>query len=322
MYRFFRDFGCPEVLESDNGTQFANAEFRDFCRKIGVTQVTSSPEFAQSNGLVERHIQTVKNTLLKMFADGKSLWQSLAAIRSTPVSGSLPAPSVLLQGRNLRGNLPFLPAELAPKIVPASLVQSGLASRQATAAFNNPRQLTSRSSILSLGQQVRARIGVVQRVCKEPHSSLIRLRDDRSFRRTWWAINDDKSHVAPADSSGGAYVEPRSITSVQPHASLPSSVGTVAQRLLIQENRPRIGELPRSSGSTSRHVTFGALPSSTPLESAGPRGSQESGPAASDTPSLPLLRVGPSFAPPVRRLFAADPRIPPVVLSPSSSSAS
>ncbi len=46
-----------------------------------MTQVTSSTEYAQSNGLVERHVQTVKKTLLKMFAEGKTLWESLAAIR-------------------------------------------------------------------------------------------------------------------------------------------------------------------------------------------------------------------------------------------------
>jgi hypothetical protein len=86
MSRFFCDFERPEELESDNGTQFASAEFREYCKKINVTQVTSSPEYAQSNGLVERHIQTLKNVLLKMFSDGKSLWEALDAIRSTPVS--------------------------------------------------------------------------------------------------------------------------------------------------------------------------------------------------------------------------------------------
>jgi transposase InsO family protein len=95
MDRFFCDFGLPEVLELDNGSQFASAEFREYCKKINVAQTTSSPEFPQSNGLSERHIQTVKNVLLKMFADGKTLWEALTAIRSTPVSGSLPAPVAL-----------------------------------------------------------------------------------------------------------------------------------------------------------------------------------------------------------------------------------
>jgi transposase InsO family protein len=117
-------------LESDNGTQFASAEFREYCKKINVTQVTSSPEYAPSNGLVERHIQTVKNVLLKMFSDGKSLWEALAAIRSTPVSRSLPAPSVLLQGRNLWGSLPFVSSSLKSTLVPASVVREELVRRR------------------------------------------------------------------------------------------------------------------------------------------------------------------------------------------------
>ncbi|EFX62200.1 hypothetical protein DAPPUDRAFT_17139, partial [Daphnia pulex] len=68
--------------------------------------VTSSPEFPQSNGPTERHILTVNMTMLKMFQDGKTLREVLAAIRLTPVSSQLPSPSLLLQGRHLHGSLP------------------------------------------------------------------------------------------------------------------------------------------------------------------------------------------------------------------------
>jgi hypothetical protein len=194
MSRFFCDFGRPEELESDNGTQFRSAEFREYCKKINVTQVTSSLEYAQSNGLVERHIQTVKNVLLKMFSDGKSLWEALAAIRSTPISRSLPAPSVLLQGRNLRGSLPFV-SSLKSTLVPASVVEEELVRRQQRAAFIQPRSVDICSSALSVGQPVRALIknkwlpGVVSLVCPEPNSYVVCLNDGRLFRRTRWAIN-------------------------------------------------------------------------------------------------------------------------------------
>lgn len=106
--RIFSDFGVPSVFMSDNGTQFASAEFRSFCQKKGIEQTTSSPEYPQSNGLAEVTVKTVKHRLLKMFQEGETLWDALAAIRSTPVSSKLPAPSVLLQGRNLKGSLPFI----------------------------------------------------------------------------------------------------------------------------------------------------------------------------------------------------------------------
>lgn len=70
--RIFSDFGTPEVVMSDNGSQFDCAEFRAFCVRRNIRSGTSSLTYAQSNGLVERHIQTVKKTILKIFADGRS----------------------------------------------------------------------------------------------------------------------------------------------------------------------------------------------------------------------------------------------------------
>ena len=67
--------------------------------------VTSSPNYARSNGFSERSVQTVKNSLIKMLSDGKTLAVTLIALRSTPVGNGLPSPAVLLQGRNLRSGL-------------------------------------------------------------------------------------------------------------------------------------------------------------------------------------------------------------------------
>ena len=133
--------------------------------------------------------------MLKMFQDGKTLWEVLAAIRSTPVSDQLPSPSVLLQGRHLRGALPFLPSALTPRLIPSSFVQQQLSRRQGEAHYRNVRRTDARSSALLVGQRVRARVnsrwqkGAVEKVCVESHSYLFRLSDDRLFRRTRWAIN-------------------------------------------------------------------------------------------------------------------------------------
>ena len=49
----FARFGLPDVLVTDNGPQFASAEFAVFARKKGITHLTSSPHYAQSNGKSE-----------------------------------------------------------------------------------------------------------------------------------------------------------------------------------------------------------------------------------------------------------------------------
>lgn len=66
----------------------------------------------ESNGFVERSVQTVKSSFVKAVEIVRSLQAAVQAIRSTPVGGGLPSPTVLLQSRNLRGNLPFVPKAL------------------------------------------------------------------------------------------------------------------------------------------------------------------------------------------------------------------
>nr|KYP59185.1 Pol polyprotein [Cajanus cajan] len=43
-------YGIPQVLVSDNGTQFASGRVRDFCREIDIRMTFTSVEHPQSNG--------------------------------------------------------------------------------------------------------------------------------------------------------------------------------------------------------------------------------------------------------------------------------
>ena len=46
-------FGVPRVLVSDNGRQFDNSPFRDFCEQLGINNHYSSPSHPQANGQAE-----------------------------------------------------------------------------------------------------------------------------------------------------------------------------------------------------------------------------------------------------------------------------
>ena len=52
-------------MRSDNGPRYDSAEVSHFAKEWGFKHVTSSPRFPQSNGEVERGVQTVKNLLQK-----------------------------------------------------------------------------------------------------------------------------------------------------------------------------------------------------------------------------------------------------------------
>ena len=56
-------FGIPRALVSDNGKQFYNLKFRDFCAKLEIKNYYSSPAHPQSNRQAEVTIRTLKATL-------------------------------------------------------------------------------------------------------------------------------------------------------------------------------------------------------------------------------------------------------------------
>ncbi len=98
-------------------------------------------------------------------------------------------------------------------------------------AFHATRRHDVRSSVLFVGQTVRARIGsrwlpgVVEAVCKEPNSYSVRLVDGRVFRRTRWAINNVQ---APTSSTASA-TQVRSLRFPEVHAEVLSSAAAHQQ---------------------------------------------------------------------------------------------
>ena len=64
----------PRALVSDNGKQFDNPKFRDFCTELGIKNYYSSLTHPQSNGQAEVTIKTLKATLKTKLEDLKGKW--------------------------------------------------------------------------------------------------------------------------------------------------------------------------------------------------------------------------------------------------------
>ena len=62
---------------------------------------TSSPNYPQSNGFIERQIQTVKRLIEKANSTGRSHQEALTGLRGQPLGDGLPSPSEILHGRSL-----------------------------------------------------------------------------------------------------------------------------------------------------------------------------------------------------------------------------
>ena len=76
--------------------------FENFCKNYGFVHTTSSPQYPQSNGEVERAVQTIESLLKK----AQDPYKALLNYRNTPLEGIGLSPVQLLMGRRLKTCLP------------------------------------------------------------------------------------------------------------------------------------------------------------------------------------------------------------------------
>ena len=67
-------FGIPKALVSDNGKQFDNLKFKNFCAELSIKNYYSSPTHSQSNGQEEVTIRTPKAALKTKLEYLKGKW--------------------------------------------------------------------------------------------------------------------------------------------------------------------------------------------------------------------------------------------------------
>ena len=63
----------PKVGFSDNGSEFNNEEFQDMCKNFSIELKTTAAHSTWSNGLCDRHNQTLTNIMQKVRADKEDM---------------------------------------------------------------------------------------------------------------------------------------------------------------------------------------------------------------------------------------------------------
>ena len=102
----FAQYGIPEDVISDNGSQFTSQEYQLFGASYGFKLTTSSPHYPRGHGFVEQQVQTIKKLLTKCIQDGSDPFLALLQLRTTPIDSRTPSTSELLQNRKLHTTLP------------------------------------------------------------------------------------------------------------------------------------------------------------------------------------------------------------------------
>ncbi len=102
--------GIPKEILTDQGTPFMSRMMKDLCRLLQVKHLRTSFYHPQTDGLVERFNQTLKQMLRRVAADDPRNWDQmlpyvLFGIREVPQASTGFTPFELLFGRQPRGLL-------------------------------------------------------------------------------------------------------------------------------------------------------------------------------------------------------------------------
>ncbi|XP_049522676.1 uncharacterized protein K02A2.6-like [Dermacentor silvarum] len=64
LLTMFAQFGCPEIVKSDNGPPFQSEGFAEFASELGFKHHRITPRWPEANGEAERFIRTLKKSIL------------------------------------------------------------------------------------------------------------------------------------------------------------------------------------------------------------------------------------------------------------------
>ncbi|XP_065088254.1 uncharacterized protein K02A2.6-like [Ochlerotatus camptorhynchus] len=137
----FSNKGMPEVLVTDNGTQFKSAEFSQFCNESGIRHLNTVPFHPQSNSQAERFVDTFKRAVKKIQEEEGTIKHALdiclLTYRTTP-NPNVPdgkSPAEVMYNRPLQTSLDLIraPQHLEPE------------TRQANS--NQPRSFHPKDSV-------------------------------------------------------------------------------------------------------------------------------------------------------------------------------
>ena len=120
LQTMFARLGVPKVLVSDNATGFTSADFGSFLGRLGIKHARSTPYHPKTNGLAEKAVQFLKNSLSAMTSDALSLQTKLDRIllkyRVTPHVTTGEAPGTLMFNRRVRTKLDAVRPNLDDKL--------------------------------------------------------------------------------------------------------------------------------------------------------------------------------------------------------------
>ena len=103
----FSEYGLPEELVSDKGTQFTSEQYTSFAEEYNIKITHSSPRYPQSNGFIESMVKITKQILQRCKQTSSDPHMAMLLHRSTPLQSGTESPAELLSQRRYQTTLPI-----------------------------------------------------------------------------------------------------------------------------------------------------------------------------------------------------------------------
>ncbi|XP_065090850.1 uncharacterized protein K02A2.6-like [Ochlerotatus camptorhynchus] len=205
----FARHGIPQLLLSDNGTNFVNRKMIQFATEWCFEQVTSAPHHQQANGKSEAAVKIAKRLLKKAEESKSEFWYAFLHWRNIPNKiGS--SPVARLFSRSTRCGIPAGISHLLPKIVED--VPSSIEEQRKRTKLHYDKKVRN-LPVLDIGSPVYVQL--------DPASSKLWTPGTVSNRL------NERSYLVDVDGNqyrrSLVHLKPRKELTMQPHRSSPSS---------------------------------------------------------------------------------------------------
>uniref|UniRef100_A0A3B3HIN5 Gypsy retrotransposon integrase-like protein 1 n=3 Tax=Oryzias latipes TaxID=8090 RepID=A0A3B3HIN5_ORYLA len=148
LVQLFSRVGVPDEIITDQATNFTSGTMKQLQKELGIKGIRTTPYHPQTDGLVERFNQTLKQMLRKFVADTGRDWDKwlpfvLFAYREVPQASTGFSPFELLYGWPVQGPLDLLRKEweATKKPVPEGILSYVLQMRERLEKYQDEAQV-------------------------------------------------------------------------------------------------------------------------------------------------------------------------------------
>ena len=268
----FATHGIPQVVVSDNASQFVSAEFQEFLKHNHIKHIRAPAYHPSSNGLAERAVQIFKNGM-KSFKSGSietKLARFLFTYRRLPQSTTGVSPAELLMNRKLRSRIDAIFPDPSSKVVEKQQLMKETSDVHSRIREFTPGQLVYVSTLGKLvpGVVVEKTGSVMYKVTLldgrivTRHIDHLRRRSDQVSVYQDIQLNLDTDKSVPNSSVSSANEE-RPTSDIPEAAGLPDAEELSSQSTVPSPVVPTVSASTAST-STSTTVEPETIPSAEP----------------------------------------------------------